>query len=615
MCGIVGIVHRDRHRRVDEARLIGMRDLLVHRGPDEAGLYLDGPAGLGHRRLSIIDLASGHQPMTNEDESLWIVFNGEIYNFRVLRETLLQKGHQFKTQSDTEVILHLYEEEGIQCVRALNGIFAFAIWDSNNQSLFLARDHMGVKPLYYAVTEEAFIFASEIKSIVNSGYLEPRCRDEGVFEYFMFRQVAGEHTLFREVKSLLPANTLLLRDGGIEIHPYWSPYPGQGENPSSFESAAEELSALIQDAVHLQLVSDVPLGTFCSGGVDSSLITAFAARLTEQPINTFSVGFHEPAYDETRYAQMVSRQYGTVHHQLKLGNQEFAELLPQMIWHNDEPLNFANSVQIYTISKLAKEYVTVVLTGEGSDELFAGYPRYLIPPLSDFYRKLPDFLKQLASRYARSFGNHRLEKIHHYSCYPPRDVLLFNSRFLDQDFLVDVLETGREGQLGYREACLHEGRDQGLDSVTTLSLLDQQNYLVSILQRQDKMSMAASIESRVPFLDYRIVEFANRLPVAYKLKRLQTKVILKRIARKFLPSDIIHRRKSGFGVPLADWLKDARGLGGYVDDLRDDPVLHRYLSKEKLENIIQQHRAGQMDCSEFLWTAINFMLWTRTVRP
>ncbi len=365
-----------------------MRDLLVHRGPDDAGSHIDGHVGLGQRRLSIIDLSSGHQPMTNEDGTLWIVFNGEIYNFQALRERLVGKGHQFRTRSDTEVILHLYEEEGPDCARSLNGIFAFAIWDSRDQSLFLARDHMGVKPLYYAVTDDALVFASEIKSIVNSGYVEPRCRDEGVFEYFVFRHVSGERTLYRDVNCLLPAHTLVLKNGDVRIRQFWSHYPERAEPPTSLAGAAEKLTTLIQDAVSMQMVSDVPLGTFCSGGVDSSLVTAFAARLTEKRINTFSVGFHEPDYDETQFARLVSKQYGTIHHELKLGNEEFADLLPTMIWHNDAPLNFANSIQIYAISKLAKEFVTVVLTGEGADELFAGYPRYLVPSLSHCLRQV-----------------------------------------------------------------------------------------------------------------------------------------------------------------------------------------------------------------------------------
>jgi asparagine synthase (glutamine-hydrolysing) len=382
MCGIVGIVYKNQEKTVSETEVVGMRDLLVHRGPDDHGIFIDGNVGLGHRRLSIIDLSSGHQPMTNEDETLWIVFNGEIYNFQNLREDLLNKGHTFKTKSDTEVILHLYEEKGEDCPAALNGIFAFAIWDKKNRSLFLARDHMGIKPFYYSETRDAFLFSSEIKSIVRSGHVEARCNEKVIPEYFIFRHVSGQNTLFQGIKSLLPAHSMVFKDGEVQTKDYWSPFPREKERHISFDVAAEELSWLIQDSVKKQLISDVPLGTFCSGGVDSSLVTAMASRLVGRPINTFSVGFHENGYDETVYARMVSEQYGTSHHEVRLTNEEFTELLPRMIWHNDEPLNFANSIQIYAISKLAKKHVTVVLTGEGADELFGGYPRYLLPKMA-----------------------------------------------------------------------------------------------------------------------------------------------------------------------------------------------------------------------------------------
>jgi len=332
MCGIVGLIYKDPARRCDRADIIGMRDLQIHRGPDEAGIFLDNNAGLGHRRLSIIDLSTGQQPMTNEDGSLWIVYNGEVYNFKSIREELLKRGHVLKSHCDTEVILHLYEEKGASCVDDLNGMFAFAIWDKKNRSLFLARDRMGVKPLYYAVTNDAFLFSSEIKSLFAADNLKAACNDHALFEYFVFRHVSGEETLFKGVKNLLPGHTLTLRDGVIEIKRYWSPFPLNRREDLSFYEAEEHLSHLIQDAVKIRMVSDVPLGTFCSGGVDSSLVTAIAARSVNHPINTFSVGFHENEYDETSYARMVSRQYGTIHHEVKLNNREFAELLPNMIW-------------------------------------------------------------------------------------------------------------------------------------------------------------------------------------------------------------------------------------------------------------------------------------------
>ena len=609
MCGIVGIVHRSPECAVETATLTRIRDLLHHRGPDEAGLHVDGNAGLAHTRLSIIDLASGRQPMFNDDASLCIVFNGEIYNYRELRKELSAKGHAFRTKSDTEVILRLFEEEGGDCVRRLNGIFAFAIWDSRRRRLFLARDHLGVKPLYYASTPDAFVFSSEIKSIVHSGYMAPQCRDDGVFEYFVFRQVSGDRTLYDGIRSLPPACMLQLEDGEAQVHRYWAPRSDAAQRPRSFSEAAEELDVLIGDAVRMQLVSDVPLGTFCSGGIDSSLVTALAARASSGPINTFSVGFHEQAYDETSFAKQVSAQYGTQHHELRIDGAEFAELLPSMIWHHDSPLNFANSIQIFAISRLAKRYVTVVLTGEGADEIFGGYPRYMVPGLSERYRKLPSAVKDLVDRLGPSIGR-RIHKVHRNARRPLAESLLYNSAVLEPEFACEILVRAGGG-LSFREKCLGETDDLAGDTLARALLLDQQNYLVSILERQDKMSMAASIESRVPFLDHRVVEFANGLPSTFKLRGFETKAILKRVARKYLPRDVVDRRKSGFGVPLREWFADVRGLGRFLDDARESPDLAPFTRKEVVARLVEQHRSGEADHSEALWTIVNFMLWLR----
>ena len=614
MCGIVGIVYRDNSRKVTEPELVDMRDLLVHRGPDDQGLFIDGNAGLGHRRLSIIDLSSGHQPMANEDKTLWIVFNGEIYNFQDLRKDLLKKGHVFRTKSDTEVIIHLYEEKGEDCAAELNGIFAFAIWDKRKRSLFLARDHMGIKPVYYAMTKEAFLFSSEIKSIVQSGHLEARCNEEVIPEYFVFRHVSGENTLFKDVKSLLPAHSMVLKDGEIRGKEYWSPFPKEKGPSISFDSAAEELSWLIQDSVKKQLISDVPLGTFCSGGVDSSLVTAIAARLVDKPINTFSVGFYEDGYDETHYARMVSKQYKTNHHEVKLSNQEFADLLPKMIWHNDEPLNFANSIQIYAISKLAKDHVTVVLTGEGADELFGGYPRYFLPKMAGWFRRIPFWLRKALAGSCHLYGDHRLEKIIRVSGYSSEDAFVFNAGFLDKDFIREILPRSAPNGFPYRQDNLKKGQNLSLDSITRLSLLDQQNYLVSILNRQDKMSMAASIESRVPLLDYRIVDFSNKLPSEYKMKGFKTKLLLKKIAAKYLPDGIVYRKKSGFGVPLNKWLRGPEGIGKFIDFLRDNSANFNYIEKKSLEKLLMEFQSGSVDHSDFLWAAINLRIWKEVFR-
>ena len=587
---------------------------MLHRGPDEEGIFLGDQAGLAHRRLSIIDLSSGQQPMCNEDGTLWITYNGEIYNFRDLYDDLLSRGHTFKSRSDTEVILHMYEEEGENCLRRFNGMFAFAIWDRRNRTLFLARDRMGVKPLYYAVTKDAFLFSSEIKSLVGSGYLDAACNDDALLEYFLYRCTSGENTLYKGVRNLLPAQALLLKDGKMHFRNYWSPMPSPGARPIDTGEATEKLHALIRDSVRLRMVSDVPLGTFCSGGLDSSLVTAIASGMVGgAAINTFSVGFHEPEYDESRYARLVSSAYRTNHHEIRVGNEEFADHLPKMVWHNDEPLNFANSVQIFALSRLAKQYVTVVLTGEGSDELFAGYSRYFIPRILDRMRRLHVPASMVLRVLSRFSGDHRLRKLLELVDLPIRDVILGNSGFLRREYVEPLLSRKFELDIRFRENRFDESTKHGMDLVGTLSLLDQETYLVSILNRQDKMSMAASIESRVPFLDYRIVEFANALSPSCKQRFLTGKHIVKKIAERYLPDEVVYRKKSGFGVPVGKWMTETKGLGPLLGDLVESCPTE-YFDKSRVSNLFTDHRKGKEDHSEALWAYLNFTVWLRMMK-
>lgn len=585
-----------------------MRDVFPYRGPDDAGIHSDGPLGLGHRRLSIIDLGGGHQPMTDASERAWIVYNGEVYNYRELRARLVDRGRTLRTRSDTEVILALYLEYGEHCVDHLNGMFAFAIWDTAQRCLFLARDRMGVKPLYYAVANDAFVFASEIKSIFASGLVVPRCREEAVPEYLLFRQVAGSETLFQGVKSLPPGCVMTVRDGQPSISRYWSPEPPSDRPSITLDDARRELTGLLEDSVRLRLVSDVPLGTFCSGGVDSSLVTALAAKFKQEPINTFSVGFDEDGFDESRYARIVSRRYGTTHHELRVGNAEFSELLPKMVWHNDEPLDFANSIHIFALSQLARQHVTVVLTGEGSDELFAGYPRYRLPSLAAMYRAVPGLLRRKISSWV---PDHRLTKLERFAASPAEEVLLYNASYLSPELVSEVWPGGPPLQPGYRHERLDVSGGLVLDPVARLSLLDQETFLVGILHRQDKMSMAASIESRVPFMDYRLVEFANRLPTGFKLRRGWGKALVKDVARAVLPEEIVDRRKSGFGVPLARWFRAEDGLGRRAVALPDSAGCEG-LDRSVLRRLVSEHRSGAADHSELLWTVLNLSIWRET---
>ena len=605
MCGIAGLLFSDTSRPCSVETVTAMRDIMPYRGPDDAGVHVDGPVGLGHRRLSIIDLGGGHQPMSDVTNRLQIVFNGEIYNYRQLRAELIAQGHAFNTHSDTEVILQLYATRGERCVDAMNGMFAFAIWDSSNRTLFLARDRMGVKPLYYAQTKEAFVFGSEIKTLFASGLVEARCREEALAEYLVFRQVAGSDTLFKGVSSLPPGCTMTIRDGHASIDRYWSPQPSGDPLALEPEEALRQFADLFEDAVKLRLISDVPVGTFCSGGVDSSLVTAVAARLKGEGVNTFSIGFSESDFDESAYALMVSQHARTNHHQLTVGNLEYAELFPKMVWHNDEPLDFANSVHIFALSRLAKQFVTVVLTGEGSDELFAGYPRYRIPTLSQRYRAVPSPLRRLASSVLR---DHRLAKLDRFASLPHDDALLYNSSYLRPEVVRELAPRLEAPRYGYRRERLAEGSRHGLDSVGRVSLLDQEAFLVSILHRQDKMSMAAAIESRVPFMDYRIVEFANRLPTSHKIVNGTGKSIVKAFARTVLPSPIVDRRKSGFGVPLANWFRSSEGLGATLQSLPERAASDVF-DREVLTRKIAEHRSGACDHSELLWTALNLVTW------
>ncbi|HTM31102.1 MAG TPA: asparagine synthase (glutamine-hydrolyzing) [Vicinamibacterales bacterium] len=604
MCGIAGLVYRDPSRQCEESTVLAMRDVMPYRGPDDAGLYVSGPVGLGHRRLSIIDLGGGHQPMANAASTHWIIFNGEIYNYRELRQDLLQRGHTFRTQSDTEVILALYAERGERCVEAMNGMFAFAIWDAAAGTLFLARDRMGVKPLYYAETSDAFVFGSEIKALFASGLVKAECRRDALAEYLVYRQVAGDQALFAGVRSLPPGCTMTLQAGEARVRRYWSPLPDGIPADLSYEAAVTRLSELLDDAVRLRLISDVPVGTFCSGGVDSSLVTAIAARRKGEGVNTYSVGFDEPDFDESAYAEQVAAHCRTRHHRLTVGNVEFDELLPRMIWHNDEPLDFANSVQIFALSRLSKQEVTVVLTGEGSDELFAGYPRYRIPDLSRSYRLVPRPVRRALT----AVGDHRFAKLDRYASTGAEDALLYNASYLRPELVAELAPSLPPASLASRRASLEATASLPLDTIGRVSLLDQQTFLIGILHRQDKMSMAASIESRVPFMDYRVVEFANRLPSRFKVRRGSGKAVVKDVARTLLPPEIVDRRKSGFGVPLARWFRSNEGLGARLNSLADSAAADVF-DGGVLQRLVREHRSGAADHSELLWTALNVALW------
>jgi asparagine synthase (glutamine-hydrolysing) len=603
MCGITGLFYAQ--GICDAAMLTAMRDSLVH---------LEGPLGLGHRRLSIVDLGGGHQPMFTEDGRYVVVYNGEIYNYPELRRELEAQGARFRTHSDTEVILHLHARHGDAAVERLNGIFAYALWDRTQRRLLLARDRAGIKPLYYVTGPRGLAFASEIKALFRSDLAQPRLNESRVGEYLMFRQVAGLENLFDGVRVLPPGHTMTVIDGAPQPAVcYWSSAAPVPAFTGSYDDAVDALDRELNDAVKRQLMSDVPLGTFCSGGIDSSLTTAIAARHAGRAINTFSVGFHEASYDESEYARMASKACGTTHHELRLDEREFAELLPKLVYHHDLPLNFANSVHIYAISALARRHVTVVLTGEGADELFGGYPRYYIPRIAERLAAIPAPLRSAMLGLAGLVPDHRVAKLRRFASQPLEDILLYNSTGTDAAAIARVWH-GRTPDMAARQAFLHDARRGTQDSVSALAALDFQTYLVSILNRQDKMSMATSIEARVPFLDNEIITLARSLPVHYKQTLRHRKRVLKDVALRYLPAEIVHRRKSGFGVPLAPWFRSQGPMGALLDSAVHSSEITSILDAGALQAVLSEHRHGHSDHSELLWGVLNLALWRQAFR-
>jgi asparagine synthase (glutamine-hydrolysing) len=622
MCGIVGIVKMNPETTVDGLRLARMRDTLFHRGPDGDGLFVEGPAGLGHRRLSIVDVAGGHQPMPNEDQTVWIVFNGEIYNHASLRPELEARGHRYRTRSDTETILHLYEEEGDRCVERLQGMFAFAIWDAPRNRLLLARDRLGIKPLYYARTDQALVFASEIKAILESGLIRPEFNEAILPEYLAARFVAGEETFFRGIRKLLPGRTLSWSPAeGFRERRYWRPPVETDDTPASFEEQACDVRDRLEATVRSHLMSDVPLGLFLSGGLDSTGLAALMAPMVKEPIRTFSVGFSETEANELSYARLAARSVGAEHREVIVSAEEFFKVLPRLIWHEDEPIAFDSSVPLYFVSRLARDHVKVVLTGEGADELFLGYDyRYRVTALNErlgrFYwnlvpgrlrqhiQRLITMLPQTVRRYAeRSF-----------LAYEPGLRGLFFENFavfpqaLQQELIQDKgILTARDPYAEGLRAC--EEHTGGI--LERMSHADLQTYLVELLMKQDQMSMAASIESRVPYLDHRLVERVAAIPGRVRLHGWRTKAVLRKALRDLVPREILTRRKMGFPVPMGRWLR------GPFWPLVQEFVLGPRAFERKLfhpavlSRLAEEHRAGERDHSARLWLLINLEIWQR----
>jgi len=630
MCGIAGFVSVDGLDEHAASRAIRMRDVITHRGPDEAGLHADAFAVLAHRRLSIVDLSTGQQPTSNEDGTVWIVFNGEIYNHADIRRDLEARGHRYRTRCDTETIVHAYEEWGDDCVHRFRGMFAFAIWDAPKRRLLLVRDRLGIKPVYWARTGDTLLFGSEIKAILASDLVTPQANEEVLPEVLSTRCTSGTATMFRGIHKLLPGHRLVFENGHVDVTQYWD-VPVRQEDHRRMRALAERdavgrFRELLEESVRLRLMSDVPLGMFLSGGIDSSAIAAIMARMIDRPLQTFSVAFKERAFNELEYAREVARAIGADSHEIVIDERDFFGALPKLVWHEDEPIAHTSSVPLYFVSALARQHVTVVLTGEGSDELLAGYGKYLRLAWnwragSVYEKVVPHALRtSIASgvvpNLPRTFARYAKRTFLAMDRTP--EAMFFDNfasiRLADQwSLLAPGLRSAATRATAYGASRAYfEKRNGHSTLLDRLLYADIKTYLVELLMKQDQMSMATSIESRVPFLDHKLVEFAALLPDEWKLRGLTTKRVLRESMKGLLPESILNRPKMGFPVPFADWTR-----GPWNAPVRD--VLLDSRSRQRgivdpaaVDRLLRDHAEGRTDGGDRIWSLLNLELWYRT---
>jgi asparagine synthase (glutamine-hydrolysing) len=602
MCGIAGKLNIKEVTPVTRIEVEAMLKPIAHRGPDGQGVYLDGSVGLGHVRLAIIDVDGGPQPMSNEDGTVWIVFNGEIYNFQALRTDLIIRGHQFHSRSDTEVIIHLYEEYGEECLRHLHGMFTFAIWDQKRRRLFLARDRVGIKPLYYCQTPHALYFASELKAILADPVVSREIDLPALRQFFSFYYLPGQATLFQSIRKLAPGHFLISEAGRVTEKCYWDLQFTHDRWDRSFPEVVEELHSLLGTTVKEHMIADVPVGVLLSGGIDSSAVLNFAVQGTSKQVRAYTLGFSgDQVVDERPYARLAAKRFGAEHHELTITCEDFWNFLPAYVWHMEEPVCEPPAVALYYISKLAREHVKVLLSGEGGDEAFAGYPNYphmlrldriqrILGPLSRPVGRLAElsggFLGMgRLGRYGTALGR---QLAHHYfsrtsapgTIFNAQASRLFTAEFLQATasaspvrFMADLLQPVQGSPL----------LDQMLYADTKLWLPDD------LLVKADKMTMANSLELRVPLLDHKVLEFAASLPPEYKVRGKETKRALKAAFAKALPQEILTRKKAGFPVPYSSWLRGP--LAGRVRDLLlSGPAIKRGIyRRQAVEQLLTDH--------------------------
>jgi asparagine synthase (glutamine-hydrolysing) len=609
-----------------------MTDALVHRGPDDDGFFVRDAVGLGMRRLSIIDVAGGRQPLSNEDGSVQVVFNGEIYNYLELRNQLSTQGHVFRSHSDTEVIAHGYEERGADALTNLRGMFGIALWDQRARRLLLARDRLGKKPLFYARRGDRLLFGSEIKAILAADPTLAEADAEALLPYFQYGCLAEPRTMFRDIRKLPAGSCLIYERGEIRIAPYWRLTFPDGNRPTPrWTDVMEELDALLEEAVRIRLMSEVPLGVFLSGGLDSSTIVAYAHKAGLRPLKTFTIGFDRPGWDESADAEVVARHFRTDHHVLTLREQDLAHSLPQtlvqLVSHFDEPFGDQSALPTYYVSKLAREHVTVILSGDGGDELFAGYDAYRAAQFAEYYRRVPrwlgaDSLPALLEHGARwlpareRYGALRVAKVLRDSRLPFETMYWTKGRVCRPELLRQLLTEEATARAGIDTAASCPG-DVTAVMRSRLPVLTKATYaslrtalLDGILVKVDRMSMAHSLEVRSPLLDHRLVEFVVGLPPSFKLRGLKTKAILRDTIRRYLPPATLRKRKQGFTVPLRDWLRT--GLNELVGDFLESghgPLPAALFDRAAVRRLLRQHRLGEADHSLPIWLLLNYATW------
>jgi asparagine synthase (glutamine-hydrolysing) len=634
MCGIAGVINYYEKREVSKRLLQNMVSAIEHRGPDDVGLYVKDNVGLGNRRLSIIDLKTGHQPIANENNSIWVVLNGEIYNYKELRQDLEKKGHKFKTDSDTEVIVHLYEEMGRELVSRLNGMFAFAVWDVKRRTLLLGRDRAGIKPLYYYIGRDKLMFASEIKSLLQDSSVPRELNFQALHDYLSFLYVPEPQTIFKGIKKLPPAHTLEYMDGEVSLQRYWTiPYQGaddyseeaQQHHPTSkqIQHYATEIRERLKESVRRRLISDVPLGAFLSGGIDSSAIVGLMAQASNQQIQTFSIGFRNAGYyDERKYARKIVKLFKTKHYEFEV-EPNALEILPLLIKHFDEPFADSSAIPTYYLSKLARQHVTVCLSGTGGDEIFGGYRRYLIENLFQHYQKYPQFMRSFAMNISKALPVSRKSALKEYflllkrflACQETSPMLRHIGMMtcFNEEAKELLYSKGHTNLTPSSDVIMqYYKKNEHLDDLSRTLYADFHTYLPGdLLVKEDRMTMAASLEGRVPFLDHEFVEYVASIPSELKVRKFTTKHIFKEAMRPLLPSNIIDRRKHGFGVPIGEWFK--KELKTYTTEVFQDRTTTQrgYFDSDYILSLLDEHQKGVEDYSSQLWALLTFELWCR----